>query len=326
MMTSNKLKNIIQNIKDTHQEVHVTPRELFMFFDFEKRTEGNRRYVDEFLNDNQVEVIPGYMTTGMDEQIALRYKKTARSRTNIDPIKKIRMLESANTPPITVTREAKLKEAITLMMMHDISQLPVVSGTRTVQGVISWETIGHGLNNGSDSELVIDFIQNDVTILDQETPLLDAISDILKKGFVLVQRADKTLCGIVTLTDLSTQFLIVSEPFLLLEQIEHHIRQILDGKFYITELKEYIQYGDIERKIEFIEDLSFGDYIRIIEKPEHWDRLQLNIERSHFIKHLDKIREIRNDIMHFDPDGISTEQKEDLTKMAKFLSEVIKFE
>jgi hypothetical protein len=125
---------------------------------------------------------------------------------------------------------------------------------------------------------------------------------------------------------ISTQFLIVSEPFLLLEQIEHHIRQILDGKFYITELKEYIQYGDIERKIEFIEDLSFGDYIRIIEKPEHWDRLQLNIERSHFIKHLDKIREIRNDIMHFDPDGISTEQKEDLTKMAKFLSEVIKFE
>jgi predicted transcriptional regulator len=203
MMTSNKLKNIIQNIKDTHQEVHVTPRELFMFFDFEKRTEGNRRYVDEFLNDNQVEVIPGYMTTGMDEQIALRYKKTARSRTNIDPIKKIRMLESANTPPITVTREAKLKEAITLMMMHDISQLPVVSGTRTVQGVISWETIGFGLNNGSDSELVVDFIQNDVTILDQETPLLDAISDILKKGFVLVQRADKTLCGIVTLTDLS---------------------------------------------------------------------------------------------------------------------------
>jgi CBS domain-containing protein len=245
------------------------------------------------------------MSSGVDENITLRHKKRAKSKKPIEPIHSIGLLDSANKLPVTVTREAKLKEAITLMMMHNFSQLPVVSGSRTVHGAITWESIGYGLTNDCKSELVKDFIVNDVAIVDYETPLLDAISAILNKDFVLVQKADKSICGIVTMTDITAQFLTVSEPFILLEQIENHIRQILDGKFLVDELKEYCKIGDVEKEIEHIDDLSFGDYIRIIEKPEHWDRLELNIERTHFIRHLDIIREIRNDIMHFDPDGIS---------------------
>lgn len=90
-------------------------------------------------------------------------------------------------------------------------------------------------------------------------------------------------------------------------------------------MKVFSKIGDTERDIEFIDDLTFGDYIRIIEKPEHWDRLKLSIERSHFIKQLDKVREIRNDIMHFDPEGVTKEQREDLNKMSKFLMEILKY-
>lgn len=324
MMISSKFKKIVREIKESDKEFEVTARELFSFFDFGKRTKANRHDVDEFLTDNQLEVVPDYMESGMDEKVMLRHKKRARSKKNIKPIKSIGLLESANKLPVTVTREAKLKEAITLMMMHDFAQLPVVSGSRTVHGAITWESIGYGLTNNCKSELVKDFIVNDVTVVDYETPLLEAISTILEKDFVLVQKTDKTLCGIVTMTDITAQFLTVSEPFILLEQIENHVRQILDGKFLVNELKDYSKMGGYEREIEYIDDLNFGDYIRIIQKPENWDKLQLSIERTHFIKHLDKIREIRNDIMHFDPEGISTEQKEELVKMAKFLSEVIK--
>lgn len=324
-MISDKLKAIVQEIKETDNEFKVTPRELFWFFYFEKRTKGNRFWVNKFLNENQLEVVPDYMAVWIDEKITLRHKKRAKSKKSVEPIQRIQLLDSANKPPITVSREATLKEAMTLMMMHNFSQLPVMTGTRTVHGVITWETIGYGLTNRCDSDLVKDFISNDITILDYETPLLDAISIILKKEFVLVQKSDKSISGIVTLADISAQFLTVSEPFLLLEQIENHIRQILDGKFLVKELREFCKIGDTEREIEHIDDLNFGDYIRIIEKPEHWDRLNLNIERTHFIKHLDKVREIRNDIMHFDPDGISSEQRGDLIKMAKFLTELIKY-
>ncbi|MFW6289557.1 MAG: CBS domain-containing protein [Mariniphaga sp.] len=326
MKTNNKLNKIVREIKQTDKEVKLTTRELFGLFNFGKRTTESRRSVDEFLNDNQLEVVPDYMKGGMEEQVTLRHKKRAKIKKSIHPVQNIGLLHSANKDPITVTREAKLKEAITLMMMHNFSQLPVVSGSRTVHGVITWESVGYGLTNDCKSELVKDFISSDVTIVDYETPLLDAVPLILENQFVLVQGSDKSLCGIVTLTDISAQFLKVSEPFILLEQIENHVRQILDGKFLVDELKEYCQFGDFEREIEYIDDLSFGDYIRVIQKPENWDRLQLSIERTHFIKHLDRIREIRNDIMHFDPDGINPEQKEELIKMAKFLAEVIKFE
>ncbi len=40
---------------------------------------------------------------------------------------------------------------------------------------------------------------------------------------------------------------------------------------------------------------------------------------------MDKIRLIRNDIMHFDAEGISQEQRDDLNNMANFLTELIKF-
>ena len=77
--------------------------------------------------------------------------------------------------------------------------------------------------------------------------------------------------------------------------------------------------------IEFIDDLTFGQYIRLIEKEENWQKLNLKIERVPFIKQLNRIREIRNDIMHFDPEGISEEQREALINMANFLTELNKY-
>lgn len=320
-----KLKEIVKEIKENDKEFVITPRELLWYFYFEKRTKGNRLWINKFLNDNQLEVVPDYTLCWIDDKITLKHKKRAKSKKIHDPIQRIKLLDAANRPPISVSRDSELKEAMTLMMMHNYSQLPVMTGTRTVQGVITWETIGYGLTNGSDSKQVKDFISNDISIIDYNTPLLDAILIVLEKDFVLVQKSDKSISGIVTLADISKQFLTVSEPFLLLEQIENHIRQILDGKFLLKELRVFCKIGEEEREIEHIDDLNFGDYIRIIEKPEHWDKLNLSIERTHFIKQLDKVREIRNDIMHFDPDGITTEQKEDLTKMAKFLTELRKY-
>jgi hypothetical protein len=58
MMISNKLKKIVQEIKKTDTEFEITPEELFSFFNFGKRTKANQHDVDEFLNDNQLEVVP----------------------------------------------------------------------------------------------------------------------------------------------------------------------------------------------------------------------------------------------------------------------------
>lgn len=324
-MVSDKLKNIVKEIKENDKEYKITPRDLLWFFYYEKRTKGNCFWINKFLNENQLEVVPDYNSCWIDSEIILKHKKRAKSKNVHDPIQRIKLLDSANKPPETVSRDDKLKKAITLMMMNNYSQLPVMSGSRTVVGVITWESIGYGLTNGCESEDVKNFISNEISILDYETPLLNAISTIIEEDFVLVQKPDNSISGIVTLADISEQFLTVSEPFLLLEQIENHIRQILDGKFLVKDLREFCKIGDEEREIEHIDDLNFGDYIRIIENPKYWEKLNLSVERTYFIKHLDKVREIRNDIMHFDPDGISKEQREDLVKMSKFLTDLKKY-
>ena len=270
-------------------------------------------------------ICQNYVNTWIDGEITLRHKAKARSKSKSDPIQRISILPSANKPPVTITRDAKLSEAITLMMMYNYSQLPVMSNPRSVAGIITWETIGYGITNGNNSPLVKDYLSTDFKILELDTPLLEAIKTIIDKEFVLVQKKDKSLCGFISIADISSQFLVLTEPFLILEQIENLIRLLLDEKFLVDDIKTVSEGSDYNDKIEFIDDLTFGQYIRLLEKPENWDKLKLKIERAPFIKELDLIRQIRNDIMHFDPEGITLEQRHALINMAKFLNELIKY-
>jgi len=324
-MPRQELEEIVSSIKENEAEYKLTTRQFIHYFDCEKRTKGNQALINKFLYDNKLETSPDYMSAWIDGEIILRHKKKAKSKNEIDPIQKIKILQAANREPVMIKRDAQLKEAFTLMMMHNYSQLPVISGPKSIIGVITWQTIGCGITNGLISSSINDYISKDITILDYETPLLEAIDTIIKKEFVVVQKSDKSICGIVTIADISEQFLTLTEPFILLEQIENQIRQILDGKFLIEELKTLCMDDGTENEVEHIDDLNFGDYIRLIEKPDNWDRLNIKIDRTHFINQLDKVRKIRNDVMHFDPDGISKNQREDLLKMSKFLSEIRKY-
>lgn len=274
------------------------------------------------MNSKNLETEPHYSSVWIDGCVKLKHKARARSKSDKDPILRISILPSANKPPITINRDAKLSDAITLMMMHNFSQLPVMSNPKNVAGLITWETIGTGITNGNKSNEVKDFLKTQVVKLELDTPLLEAIRTVIKEEIVIVQRKDKSLSGIVTITDISSQFFTLTEPFLLLEKIENLIRLLLDEKFLLEDLKSVCFDNE---KAEFIDDLNFGQYIRLIENETNWQKLNLNIERSPFIKQLDKIRNIRNDIMHFDPEGITIEQRVDLNNMANFLSELIKF-
>ncbi len=324
-MVSEQFKEIVKEIQDQEKEFEITPRELLSAFGCAKRTSGNLARIDRFLEENQLKTIPDYTDGWIDGCIVLKHKQKAKSKKRNDPIQRIKLLPAANREPVSISQEAILKEAVTLMMLNNYSQLPVMSGKRTVVGAITWETIGHGITNGSKSDKVKDYLKDEITLIDYEAPILGAVSKIIDNDFALIIKKDKTISGIVTIADISLQFINVTEPFLLLEQIENNIRQILDGKFLIADLRGFCKTGDTDRKIDFIDDLNFGDYVRIIENPDYWDKLELSIERKYFIKQLDKIREIRNDIMHFDPEGITFEQRIDLVKMSNFLMEIRKF-
>lgn len=323
MKVRDEFKEIVKEIKDNEKEFKMSPRALLNNFFYTKRTKGNCARIDNFLERNHLETDPYYRNAYMDMPTVLKHKEKAKSKAETDPVQRISILPSANKSPITISREATLSEAITLMMMNNYSQLPVLSGSRTLAGFISWESIGYGLTNGITSTNVKDFINPTLISLDYETPLLEAIKIVIDNDFVIVQKKDKAIMGIITLADISTQFLNLTEPFLLLEQIENLIRLILDGKFLMQEIKEFCNELNPENDVQYIDDLTFGQYIHFIERQENWDKLGLHIERTHFIKQLDIVREIRNDIMHFDPEGITSDQRQILVNMAKFLFDIM---
>jgi len=85
---------------------------------------------------------------------------------------------------------------------------------------------------------------------------------------------------------LSNQFRQLTEPFLLLGEIESHIRSIIiKGNLTREELRAAV---DPPRAVENVFDLSFGEYIRLLEKPELWVELGLSIDRKLFVGMLER--------------------------------------
>ncbi len=223
----------VEAIINEDKEFSITPRELINAFGFEKRTSGNRAFINKFLQDKKLETIPDYINAWIDGEIKFRHKKKAKSKRGADPIQRIKILAAANKRTCYNKNVMQnLKEATTLMMYHNYSQLPVISTPKNIVGYISWETIGSKITNGIVSDKLSDYLSKDIAILDYEKSLIEAIKVVIEKEFAVVQKSDKSISGIVTIADISEQFLTLTEPFLLLEQIENHIRQILDGKFF----------------------------------------------------------------------------------------------
>jgi CBS domain-containing protein len=235
-----------------------------------------------------------------------------------DPTYRIGRLPAANNPPISVKPNATLKEAVTLMLQHDFSQLPIMQSDREVKGVISWESIGVRLASGNGGEDVGSYM-DPYYELSADVSLFAAIGVIVEHDYVLIRDSHKKIIGIVTTSDLSLQFHQLGEPFLLLGEIENHIRRLVDGKFTQEELTANRDPSDAGREISTVSDLTFGEYVWLLQNPNNWERLDIFIDRKTFVEQLNKIRLIRNDVMHFDPDGLSPDDLEILRGFVGFL-------
>ena len=236
----------------------------------------------------------------------------------------ISMLKAANCGVISVKPQDTVEKAITLMLAHDFSQLAVMSNDRTINGAISWKTIGKRLSHENHLVEVKDAMEAAVAPEDTEG-LFKATKLIIDHEFVFVRSSiDKKVTGIVTATDLSEQFQFLSEPFLLIGQIENQVRNLMNGKYSVEELRSVCSDTDPERKerIQSVADLTFGEYLRIIQRPDDWEKLGLRVDRGVFCAEMDKVREIRNDVMHFDPDGIDEDQYDQPRRFSRLMDEL----
>ena len=236
-----------------------------------------------------------------------------------DPSFRLSKLAAANRTPLSVVLDAPLEEAVTKMLTNDYSQLPIMQGDREVRGAVSWRSIASRLATGKGGDRARDFADK-VEIVDASSSLLEAVSLVVQHQYVLVRGLDRKIVGIVTSSDLSEQFQALTEPFLLLSEVENGLRRIIQSKYNQEDLRAAKDPADISRTIESVYDMTFGEYVRLIDNPDRWKTLDLKLDRRSFVANLNRVREIRNDVMHFDPDGIPPEDLDVLRNFAGFLA------
>ncbi len=207
------------------------------------------------------------------------------------------------------------------MLTNDFSQLPVMVGERDVKGVVSWTTIGSRMVLGVKFKEVRECMEA-AHVIPANTSLLDAITEIVNNQYVLIRDENNKISGIVTTSDLSREFRQLTEPFVILGEIENHVRGLIQrGNFTSEQLTNCCDPSD-NRHIDGVFDLAFGEYMRLLEKKDLWSKLNISIDRAVFVKKLDEIREIRNNIMHFDPDGITGSELDTIRKFVVFLQKI----
>lgn len=324
-VSEEKLSAIAAQLKKGVVPSRETVRTFLLWFNAERRGYNVVRSVRYALKRYGLSTSPDFEYTWIDGTIVFTTAPAdgapVAPRTGAaspDPTFRIGRLEAANSTPVSIKPDSTLAQAITVMLSNDFSQLPVMTGPRELKGIISWKTIGSRLALKRPCEYVREAMEP-AQVVSVDESLFDALAKIASHDYVLVQATDKTFSGIVTASDFNFQFQALAEPFLLVGEIENGVRGILHQKFSLDELIEAKAPGEEGRTIESPSDLNFGEYIRLIEPEQRWKKLRIEIDRVEFLSRLNRVREIRNDVMHFDPDGLDPGDLVFLREFAQFL-------
>lgn len=346
MTDSARIVTIAQQLRNGTAISPITVREFLTWFGAQRRGYWIVFSIREALAQNNLRTEPDFESEYIDSPISFVLTEQASSEelaqqppielaatvvatasvmaelsvspSYVDPTYRISKLAAANNAPVSVKPDTALIEAATLMLSNDFSQLPVMTSERDVKGVISWTSIGARLALGKNGALVRELMDQPQEIK-ADSSMFQAIPIIVQHQYVLVRGSDNRISGIVTASDLSLQFQQLAEPFLLLSEIENHIRRLIGNKYSTEELAQSGDPSNSDRHIARVADMTFGEYIRLLENPDRWTKLRLPVDRATFCKQLDRVRMIRNDVMHFDPDGIPDSDLETLREFTRFL-------
>lgn len=241
------------------------------------------------------------------------------SEENGDPVIRLSKFASANRGVVSVSANEPLSTATTCMIFENYSQLAVMVGQRDVKGMISWESIAIRSLQPPQPSTVGDCIR-EAQILNASTSIFEALPIVEQHGYVLVRDRGK-ITGIITATDFAKELGDMSQAFMRLGTIEKLIRKKLHPCLTVADLA-FLEEHSRARSEQDVCKLTFGENVRLLEDPAIWARLKLPLDKAQFTKRLWQIRDIRNDVMHFDPDPLSSSQIKNLDQMEGFLMQV----
>ncbi|MFJ8437433.1 hypothetical protein [Kitasatospora griseola] len=106
------------------------------------------------------------------------------------------------------------------------------------------------------------------------------------------------IAGIITVADVAAEYGATARPFLLIGDLDRQLRRVISESLDLAGVIALCD-PDGRRKLSGFDQLSYGDYQQVLSNQEQWDKLGWPLDRKSFIARLDELREIRNELMHF---------------------------
>lgn len=202
------------------------------------------------------------------------------------------------------------------MMLNGYSQLAVLSGTHTLRGAVTWQSIAYARHASPTASFADALIPAREARYDQD--LVEVLPDLETWDFVFVRDEKNAVAGIVTTADVVGKYRELSTPFILIGELDQVLRQLISLTFTLEEVTSLCD-TDGSRSVKSFDELEMGDYQRVLENPDRWAKLGWPLDRTTFIRRLDELRLIRNNVMHFNPEPLPANTVDRLRYILKLL-------
>ncbi|WP_433475378.1 hypothetical protein ACQPZP_43115 [Spirillospora sp. CA-142024] len=227
-------------------------------------------------------------------------------------------LPSALGGVVSVKPGATFEQAITLMLLNDYSQIAIMASPHNLRGAVTWKSIARARNASPSASFADAIIDAQETRYDTE--LIDILRTLEASEFVFIRDDKNKISGIVTTTDVVHAYGELATPFFLIGELDQALRRVIAKNYSFEEVAALCD-PDGMRQIKSFDDMSMGDYQRVLENSGMWEKLGWPLDRKTVIKRLDELRDIRNDVMHFNPDPLPQDAIGKLRNALKLLHE-----
>lgn len=317
-------------LADGGQPNSIVVRDLLSQWGASARGSVVSQRIEDELADHGLVTSPSFRAVGLDTSVLLIHSSleslnefgeaadTAEESVGVDVGLTLGNIPAALGGLASVGPSATFDSVITLMRLNDYSQIAVLEGRRKLIGAVTWRSIADVRHRRLSATLRDAIVPAQEARFDVE--LIDVLDRLYQHDFVLVRNEHEEFVGIVTTADVVNAYGALATPFFLVGEIDRRLRWLLAQSFSGAEISAICDPGG--ERIRSIDDLTFGDYQWLLQKPEHWDRLDWPLDRTMFVQRLDEIREQRNDLVHFNPDPLPPQTVPRMRHFLKLLREL----
>jgi CBS domain-containing protein len=242
---------------------------------------------------------------------------------------------------VTVSKEDTVAHALSLMIEHDFSQLPVIGkdeGYEVAEGIITYEGILRGVRNFklNIEDLKVRDVMGAVSVYSGDDDLFDILNRLKETNAVLIRNQNFDYFeGIITSYDTTEYFRNRTEDLMRVEDIEVTIKDLIkEAYIYLSETVEYeLDNNKLDKAVRLVsnrgqnnkpktfDELTMAEYINLLTLTDTWEFFQsiFNLPADSVKSLLHSIREIRNLLAHFRGD-LSAEQRDRLKFAASWLT------